>query len=146
MFKITRHAKERYLERKKYSHLRGDKLVLAVSHDLAFKQGRKLIEDEMLACLCEAKEERWFINNTNIMGEYYEKYGYKNFKFLVHEEITYVLVHEDGQDVVLTCIASSKHKITRNLSKNNFTKKEKVFDPNNMPKKAIKKMRLFGKS
>lgn len=133
-FWITRHARERYLERsdKRYARLaeirdseEGKLLYSQLIEEVEFR--RDEIEREMLERLRNSIEDRSCLNNSMFMGRYYDKFGYDHrFQFLVDKRVglVYVIVFQDSQRKVVTCIDAKTHIAGRNvLNKPKFRKK-----------------------
>lgn len=132
---LTKHVKERFVQRsnKKYLHLqwcRVDnceecqnlKKIIRCEVDRNLKD----ITEEMSRRLDLADEDRSCVNNTSFMNWYYEKYGYDNrFEFLIHEDILFVVVCDNGKKFVVTCLLSRTHLAGKShLSKHKFSKKK----------------------
>lgn len=131
-FWITRHARERFVERsrKKYARLaeikESEEGKVLHEHLIKEVQERKQeIESEMLERLNYAEEDRSCLNNTVFMGRYYKKFGYDHrFQFLVDKDFVYVIVIQDSRRKVVTCIDAKTHIAGRNaISKPKFRKK-----------------------
>lgn len=118
-YAFTHHLRERFIQRtqKKYEHIQRchDKecpickeLVEECRKEIG--DNRKKIDTEIARRLDEATENRAYINSTEFMSRYYEKYGYdKPFEFLTHEDILFVVVTDNGRKVVVTCVPSKNH-------------------------------------
>lgn len=132
---LTNHVKERFVQRsnKKYSHLNHcrtyccpvcDNLLRASRYELL--NNKDSVKEEIARRLDLADEDRSYINNTGFMNWYYEKYGYdKRFEFLVHEDILFVVVCDNGKKFVVTCVLSRTHLAGKShLSKHKFRKKK----------------------
>lgn len=126
--------RERFVERtdKKFNHL---KKCSASNCDLCYTLINKIqfeinlnsnkIDKEIYRRLNLAEESRSCINNTNYMNWYQEKYGYdKGFEFLVHEDIVFVIVIDNGKKVIVTCVKSQSHIAGRSPLK--FKKKKQI--------------------
>jgi hypothetical protein len=116
---ITYHLRERFVQRinKKYDHLQNcrseqcyncDALRLDIKGEIG--RNRQAIDTELHRRLGEAEEDRSYLNNSGFMQWYYDKYGYdKGFEFLVHDKILFVVVHDCGKKVVVTCVSAKTH-------------------------------------
>jgi hypothetical protein len=137
---LTTHVRERFLQRtnKKYNHLddcyvkdcpKCQELsdeVKQIAESCKFQ-----INNDIWDRLCEAEEERSYLNNTVFMAWYYNKYGYdKTFEFLIDKNILFVVVHDVGRKVAVTCISSKHHVIGKNHKKNKFSHIKKKEDKN----------------
>lgn len=93
---------------------------------------RPLIDEEIYRRLGEAEEDKAYTNNTGFMAWYHEKYGYdKRFEFLVEDDLLFVVVHDQGKKVVVTCVSAKTHIAGKSLrSRPKFnkvkTKEEKL--------------------
>lgn len=116
-FWITRHARERFVERsnKKYAQLHSivdseEGKLLREQLIEEVKKNREEIKQEMTERLHNAKEDKSCLNNSVFMSRYYEKFGYDHrFQFLVDGEFVYVIVFQDSQRKVVTCIDAKTH-------------------------------------
>lgn len=135
-FQFTRHLRERYLQRayKKFApleylsphHPEHKELIQDMLYELRTK-GQEY-DREMLQRLRNAKEVRSHLNNSEFMAHYYDKYGTdKRFQFLVDDDILFVIVIDDGQKVVVTCVRSKDHIAGRIANRPKFKKKEQEF-------------------
>ena len=88
---------------------------------------KKEINTEMSRRLELAEEDRSYVNNTGFMHWYYEKHGYdKRFEFLIHEDILFVVVGDDGKKFIVTCVPARSHLAGRSYhSKPKFNKIKK---------------------
>ena len=118
MFIITKHLRERFVERsnKKYAHLRTCQQNCTTCKELKkelkeFVTKYKIeIDHAILLRLQTADEEKFMINNNTFMESYYAKYGYDQIPhFLVHEDLIFIMFKERGKRVVVTCIPSKTH-------------------------------------
>lgn len=131
---ITNHMRERFVERtnKKFNHLKKCStsncdicytLIQKIQFEMNFHLSK--IDEEIYRRLQLAEENRSYINNTNYMSWYQEKYGYdKGFEFLVHEDIVFVVVVEGSEKVIVTCVNSQSHIAGRSPRK--FKKKKQT--------------------
>ena len=118
-YRFTHHLRERFVQRtqSKYEHLRYcRKNDCEVCKNLIEKSkkevsdNRRAIEIELARMIDEADENRSYINNTEFMSWYYEKYGFdKRFQFLVCEGLLFVVVIDNGNKVVVTCVRARTH-------------------------------------
>lgn len=117
---FTHHLRERFVQRtqKKYEHLWHQCWTENCETCKALKEeckneilnNRREIDREIARRVDEADENRSYVNNTEFMGRYYEKYGYdKRFEFLTHEDILFVVVIDNGKKLIVTCILSKTH-------------------------------------
>lgn len=116
-FKITQHARHRYIERrdKKHRHL-SECRGCPRCQDLAFsileldREKRQEIEAEILTRLNEADEVKSYLNNSEWMQRYYDRYGFDNrFQFLVDRDLVFVIVFEEGFRKVITVVYTKRH-------------------------------------
>lgn len=134
---LTRHVRERYVQRtnKRYSHLQSCRnaacqqcqlLKKEIRGEVIYEQDR--IDAEILARLDTAEENRSYQNNTGFMQWYYEKYGFeKRFEFLIDGDLLFVVIHDAGRRVVVTCVSSKTHiagRAVKNKPKFNRVKKK----------------------
>lgn len=120
---FTHHLRRRFLQRtdKKFTHLDQcrspdcetcQQQTDEILQDLA-ANGRQ-INSEIANRLDQAEENRSYLNNTGFMSWYYDKYGYdKRFEFLIHEDILFVVVWDNGKKIVVTCVPSKTHLVGR---------------------------------
>ena len=113
-FLITKHARERFVERftresRQFAHLsrcRG----CEICKELAFKlyelvETNKANWDKIIcAKLHDAEDVKIFHNNSIFMDNMYAKYGYGRFRFLVEGIILFPVSVEGCTNVVLTCM------------------------------------------
>ena len=116
---LTHHLRERFIQRsnKKFNHLdccsknfcqTCDNLLKKIHHEIIYNP--KKIDEEIYAKLDDAEEDRSYINNTNFMNWYYEKYGYdRRFELLVHEDIVFVVIFDRDKKIVVTCVRSNTY-------------------------------------
>lgn len=130
---LTSHVKQRYIQRtnKKYSHMQDCKFSLhcekcrILSNEIYYElttHGNEIV-NEIRNRLNLAEENRHYLNNSNFMSRYYEKFGYDNrFEFLTHEDILFVVVEENSKKTVVTCVAAKTHLAGRSCN-HKFKKK-----------------------
>ncbi len=116
---FTIHLRERFVQRtnKKYNHVQDCREHDCIRCQELFEEikqrsrdERREINQQIFDRLSLAEEDRSYLNNTTFMGWYYEKYGYdKTFEFLTHEDIVFVVVHDDGRKLIVTCVSSKTH-------------------------------------
>lgn len=119
-FYITKHARERFVERfsderHKFSHLaRCRDNDCPSCRELAFDLHETTIHDRkkwdsvICAKLHEADEIKVFQNNSEFMSLLYTRYGYERFHFFVEGEILFVIKEGDEGKIVLTCMSVNK--------------------------------------
>jgi hypothetical protein len=117
---FTHHLRERFVQRTqtKYEHLWWPcqtencetcnnllkDCMWEVSHN------RRTIDTKLARRIEEAEENRSYINNTEFMSWYYEKYGFdKKFEFLAHEDLLFIVVVDNGKKIVVTCVLAKTH-------------------------------------
>jgi len=136
-FIFTRHMRERFLERtnKRYERLSrcgcrfdAERCEECEIQNLKLKEELRTsgstVDREIVRRLGLSEENRSYTCNSEFMARYYEKYGYdKNFQFLVHDDILFVVVHEDRGKVIVTCLHSRYHIAGRLASRPKFKKK-----------------------
>lgn len=134
---ITYHLRERFVERtnKKYRHAR-DCRDRMCQQCCSLKQQIKMdalsskeeIDADIYNSLDNADEDRSYLNNSGFMEWYYNKYGYdKRFEFLVYDDILFVIVHDAGKKVGVTCVLAKTHLAGKTIiykSKFNRVKKK----------------------
>lgn len=124
-FKITAHAKDRYLvrTRNKYKHLRRRCNIPGCPEctDLVYQlrdEKKKLgtkIDAEMIARLLHSKENRSYLNDSEFMRQHYDKFGFSKVQFLVHGEwrefpaITFVAIENNGYRYIVTILYAKSH-------------------------------------
>lgn len=140
---ITQHVRERFLQRKdkKYNHLQFcredvcphcEALLTAIRVEISFE--RQKIDDEIRERVDRAEEDRACLNNSGFMAWYYEKYGFdKRFEFLIDDDLLFVVIHDEGSKVIVTCVSSKTHFAGKShLAKSRFnrvkTKEEKMLE------------------
>lgn len=128
---LTNHLQERFLQRtnKKYEHVqycrnkycKQCEILLNEIAEITNDQ-REEITNEIYNRLDLAQDERSFLNNSNFMNWYYNKYGYdKGFEFLIHEDLLFIVIVERGRKIVVTCVLSKTHIAGKiHLSKKKF--------------------------
>lgn len=94
---LTKHAKERYIERFVKKH----------KPDLSNKEENAALSKKLHKVFSESNESKAHLCDTNLMCRMYEKYGYdRKFSFYVHPEkkTTFVIIHEPGnRNIAVTC-------------------------------------------
>lgn len=71
---------------------------------------RKPIDQEIARRLDAAEECRAYLNNAVLMSWYYERYGFeRRFEFLVHEDICFVAINDNGKKIVVTCVSAKEY-------------------------------------
>lgn len=130
---ITAHVKERYLQRreKRYKHLeicqKGNcEICRHLCYELRqrLKIERHAINVDILIRLSQASESKWHINNFALVEQFQRKYGYnKTIKFLVHEDLVFVIIVETGCHCVVTCVPSKNYKPCQVANRPKFRKK-----------------------
>lgn len=130
---FTHHLRERYLERtrKRYRHLHTCKegscdlcrnLTMEIHETLS---KRRPIDREIAKRLDNAVECRACLNDSRFMQWYYDKYGCdKRFEFLADDDICFVVIHDEGRKVIVTCVWSRSHSATRQILRPKFKKKK----------------------
>lgn len=133
-YAFTHHLRERFIQRteKRYNHLRTCKsidcdfcrnLVMEIQEKLKV---RRPIDIEISRRINAAVECRAYINDSTFMQSYYEKYGFdRRFKLLVHEDILFVVVMDEGKKVVVTCLCAKTYKATATTLRPKFGKIKK---------------------
>ena len=116
---FTHHLRERFVQRgkKKYNHLQYCRdptceQCSQLKEDIraVITENRRDIDCELAKCINEADENRSYVNNSGFMGWYYDKYGYdKNFEFLIHDDLLFVVVVDKGKKIVVTCVPAKTH-------------------------------------
>ena len=117
-YAFTHHLRERFLQRteKRYKHLRTCKsndcdlcrnLVMEIKEKL---EVRRPIDIEIARRINSAVECRAYLNDSSFMQWYYEKYGFDSrFEFLISDDIVFVVITDEGQKVVVTCLCAKNH-------------------------------------
>lgn len=119
---IKVHAIARYLERidGNYEHLniyrkRHCKECLSLHEALRHYATNNKNEwaAKLRALVADATEEKSYINDTNFMSYYYEKYGYdRKFKFLINGNVLFVALIENGDMHIVTCMHPSWYNVS----------------------------------
>jgi hypothetical protein len=117
VYRITRHARERYLQRfsnlSKYKHIdscpQRDTCKHCHSLRIALKQladdQRFEVDKEIERRINQAKEERSYINNTELMLRLWEEYGYDSrFRFLRDQDAVFVIGQNGPIQTVITVL------------------------------------------
>lgn len=137
---FTSHLRERFVQRtqKKYDHIKYcreencehcQNLIQEAKTEVYSK--RRELDRELAKRIEAAEEDRSYINNTEFMSRYYERYGYeKRFEFLTHEDVVFVVVVDGGKKVVVTCCQSKTHISGRTFLRPKFGKPKQ---PSNEP-------------
>jgi hypothetical protein len=134
---ITHHLKERFVQRtrKKYVHMQRCReegcphcrsLKVAIRAEIA-TDAENVFEKEIYDKLNHSDEDRSYLNNSGFMQWYYTKYGYdKRFEFLTCDDLLFVVVHDKGDKVCVTCVAAKTHLAGKSLlCKQKFNKVKK---------------------
>ena len=115
-FVITKHARERFVERfsnerSKFIHLsRCRNSSCNVCRELTYDlceivfQNRKKWDSIICAKLHDAEEIKVFHNNSEFMAMMYERYGYERFHFFCESDILFITKESEDGNVVLTCM------------------------------------------
>jgi hypothetical protein len=116
---ITHHLRGRFIERtqKRYKHLRECQFeycptCVALRDEIKKRLDpeREEINENIYQRLDLAEEDRSYLNNSGFLGWYYNKYGYdKSFEFLVHDDLLFVVIHDEGKRMVVTCVVAKTH-------------------------------------
>lgn len=117
---FTNHLRDRFVQRtqKKYQHLwrqcwiENCEICKSLQKECQKEvvKNRKEIDREITRRLNESDENKSYINNTEFMCRYYEKYGFeKRFEFRTHEDIMFVIVVDNGKKLIVTCVHSKDH-------------------------------------
>jgi len=138
-FIITNHVRERFVERfseenrKEYAHLsrcRDTHNGCEICKSLAFKLHREVLDNRryldkvICARLHEAKETRIHHNNVEFMNRMYSKYGYQRFRFLIHEDILFVVIETEDGKVAVTCFDAKNSVVGDYVRRPKYRKKE----------------------
>lgn len=128
---ITNHLRERFTQRtnKRYNHLDDCQLVDCIRCDELKDEIKRIVKDERWRIngeiqirLDNSEENRACLNNTGFMGWYYEKYGYnKAFEFLIDKDLLFVVVHDEGKKIIVTCVSSKTHLAGKQQVKHKFS-------------------------
>jgi predicted glycoside hydrolase/deacetylase ChbG (UPF0249 family) len=132
-YKFTVHLRERFLQRtnKRYEHIDSckskdcpncKKLIDEIKREAWYRS--KTINIEIARRLRLATEEKSFLNNSQFMSTYYEKYGYDhNFSLRLHEDLLFVVVSQNGKNTVVTCVCAKNHFTAGVTQRPKFRKK-----------------------
>ncbi len=133
-YTFTHHLRERFVQRtnKKYTHLQRCRTpdcetckALTAEIKAGLNENRRPVDTELNRRISASHENRSYLNNTSFMQWYYDKYGYdKGFKFLVHEDMLFVVVVDNGKKIVVTCIPAKTHLAGKISFRPKFKKKE----------------------
>ena len=138
-YAFTHHLRERFIQRtdKRYNHLRTCKstdcdlcrnLVMEIQEKL---EVRRPVDIEIARRINESVECRSYLNDSTFMQAQYERYGFdRRFKFLVHEDVLFVVVMDEGKKVVVTCLCAKTHKAAAATLRPKFGKIKKKKFPN----------------
>jgi hypothetical protein len=121
-FVLTTHAQERFIQRTNSKFIHIDFCIeegCPTCTDLK-KQIKKIvlsdtkrIKDRMIERLERADEDRSYLNDSNFMDRYYEKYGYDHkYRFLYDDGILFV-VKEKKFNIVITCMKTPETMFRR---------------------------------
>jgi hypothetical protein len=143
---ITSHVRQRFVERfskerEQFYHLSSCRLSECQNcRDLAYTlsetvdRNKKVWDSIICAKLHDAKEVKIFNNDYNFMNNLYEKYGYdQRYRFLVDEDIIFVICIDEGKNIVKTCMnvkgtVNGSRRIADFVSRPKYKKKdEQVF-------------------
>ena len=105
-YTFTKHAKTRFLERF------WNKLPR-----------RTDVMDYLNSAIENSTEERSFLNNTNYMTYVYEKYGYRQYKFLRYEEMLFLTI----DNAVVTILEANRFPISIHKK---YKKEQKIVEEN----------------
>lgn len=118
-YRFTKHLRERYVERSnpKFLHLENCRqsacptcLNLAYEIDAMVRNEWRQIDSQITEDLQKTKEDRSFINNTEFMSRYYQRYGYdERFTFLKGEKLVFVVIEKPDCSLIATCIPAKRH-------------------------------------
>ena len=117
---LTTHLRERFIQRsnpKKYLHLKyctisNCEICLKLNNDCKseINKDRWKIDAEIYRRIEESTIDKSYTNNSEFMSKFYEKYGFdKRFEFLLHEDLLFVAVLDQGRHVIVTCLPSKTH-------------------------------------
>jgi hypothetical protein len=132
-FTITKHARERFVERfsserHRFVHLSGCKQTACnvcrnLTYDLyeTVRQNKRKWDSVICAKLHDAEEIRVFYNNSEFMARMYERYGYERFNFLCESDI--IFVTKNG-NIVLTCMDIC-NPVNNSMILANFVRRQK---------------------
>ena len=115
-FNFTNHVRERYAER-----------FLGVTQ----KEAKRYVKDHCVYIdrilsqrLSMSTNEKSFLNNTSFMMHLYEKYGTENrIEFLVHDDVVFVNVLDNGRNVITTCYEAKDALVAQMVSRIKYKKK-----------------------
>lgn len=115
-FILTTHVRERYVERFSresidFIHLRRCRTSECEEcHDLTYRL-REMAErfrnrwDKIIcAKLHDAEDVKIFHNNSIFMDYMYNHYGFQRYRFLVEGQIVFVVIEDEGKQIVKTCM------------------------------------------
>ncbi len=97
-FELTVHACDRLYER--HAHIFS---YIAPHGKPRWETAYKVLDD----CV----EDKSVKNNTGFMVYLHEKYGYKDFKFFVNDDVLFVGIIEDGKKLITTCMSCRTHHV-----------------------------------
>ncbi len=138
IFALTHHLRERFVQRtnKRFQHLQECRQPHCPKCETLLTEIRQIISREqtsldqkILDSLRQAQECRCYINNTEFMTGYYERYGFdKRFEFLIDKGLLFVVVVEDGKRVVVTCVRAKTHIAGKPSLRPKFRSKSNLLD------------------
>jgi hypothetical protein len=133
---FTHHFRQRFVQRtqKKYEHLWNTCWIKNCEVCKKLEEESKqeilnniaLIDAEIDRRVAASDENRSYINNTEFMSKYHEKYGCeKRFEFLTHEDIMFIVVIDRGKKMIVTCVLSKTHIAGKPFMRPKFNKIKK---------------------
>ena len=131
-FIFTNHLQQRFVQRttSEYKHLKDCRekdceTCKELEQDIRLKvaENEREINSKIRKRISQAEENRSYLNNTEFMSWYYEKYGYDTqFQFLVHKDILFVAIVKRGRKVVVTCLEAKTHLAGKAASRKKYSK------------------------
>lgn len=113
---ITRHARERFVERSqaKYKHLEEHNKPVSCpsckriwAEIVAESSNVRDVNDRILKALEDAKESNRFLNNSNFMDYLYKKYGYDRLEIRATDDLIFIIKF-DGGPVLVTVLKKNQ--------------------------------------
>lgn len=132
---FTQHLKERFVQRtnKKYRHIDDCRQNCSVCRSLKEEIRSYIFNNHaevmrgLISRLSLSEETKSYINNSQFMAWYYDKYGYDcRVEFRVHDDLLFVIMCNDGKKFVVTCMYSKLHFVGKNHRTKKFSKVKKT--------------------
>lgn len=112
-YQFTWHVRHRYVERflKPKQSFTEEEIKRYVQANL------RQVDSEICRRLHKSVEEEHLDNEEAILAYLNERYGEKNYRFLVDRYILFIIAVEDGKQIVLTCFNATNSFVGRSVRK-----------------------------